>query len=145
MNNVFKGIGGHSQALAVKAYLSRMDGIDEAWKDDAYDYTATITDWYNCREHGFVITMYHRGWTAKCGPNQLNIAFFEHRNTDGICAIKWVQGLSIDPPTIDTADFGDTYKDKYDISHGVNYGQAEEMAEWIIQQMTAYYLDSIAS
>ena len=68
----------------------------------------------------------------------LTIAFYEHRNSDEICAIKWLQN-TMNPPTIDTAKFGDIYKDKYDVSHSVSHGQAADMADWIYEQLCDHW------
>jgi hypothetical protein len=78
---------------------------------------------------------------GKNGPKQLNIAFFEHRNSDSICAVKWEE-ITMNSPTINTANFGDVYKDKYDVSHSVGYGKILEMAEWIEQQMTNFWVEN---
>jgi len=69
----------------------------------------------------------------------LNIAFFEHRNSDELCAVKWGQCL-MNSPTINTAKFGDkVYTDKYDVSHSTSYGKAMEMVEWIANELEEYF------
>jgi hypothetical protein len=68
----------------------------------------------------------------------LNIAFFEHRNSDNICAVKWQQE-STNSLTIATADFGDEYQTKYDVLHTVGYGKAQEMAGWIIEELEKHW------
>ena len=139
MERLFKGNGGFSQALAVKAYLSRSDGLECSWdapEEYPYGYKAqpTIAEWYNCREHGFVISMRNAAFSG----DQINIAFFEHRNTDGICAVVWKQ-RTLNPPTIETAEFGDTYKDKHDVSHSVGFGEAQALADWIETQLEDFW------
>ena len=42
--------------------------------------------------------------------------------------------------TIDNARFGDVYKDKFDTSHSVGYGEACEMAKWIIGELTEHWV-----
>ena len=39
----------------------------------------------NCREQGFVISV-------MVGSQTLHLAFFEHRNSDELCALKWKGG-----------------------------------------------------
>lgn len=91
-------------------------------------YGATVARWENCREQGYVVSCLNDR------HEQLNIAFFEHRNSDDICAVAWSQ-LTMNAPTIDTAIFGDVYKTKWDVSHSVGFGQFREMADWIKDQI----------
>ncbi len=123
------------QAEAVLAYLSDSDGIDESWNDETKDYDAMpkVAEWHNGRERGFVITM--RSGDHK---RQINIAFFEHRNSDNICAVMWEQ-RTMNPPTIINAEFGDVYKDKWDVSKSVSVGECMEMADWIREQLIEFW------
>jgi len=129
--------GADPQAQAVLAYLNYgRDGIEESWSDEWKRYMAEprVSRWQNCREQGYVITM-----NSKNRDRQLNIAFFEHRNSDEICAIKWEQ-KTMNAPTIETAEFGShVYKNKHDVSHAVSVGEAMEMADWIFQQLTEFW------
>ena len=128
--------GAGYQAKAVLAYMEGYDGIEDSWNDKIkrYDANPKVSRWENCREQGYVVFM-----RSKASPNkQINIAFFEHRNSDNICAVKWEQN-TLNAPTIDTAKFGNIYKDKYDVSHEVGYGKAQEMAEWIYEQLATFW------
>jgi len=129
--------GANYQAKAVLAYLSYNDGIEESWNDECkrYDAEIRVSRWENCREQGYVC--YMRSENHK----QLNIAFFEHRNTDGICAVMWEQN-TLNAPTIDNAKFGDIYKDKFDVSHDEGYGKANEMAEWVLNEFTEFWTNN---
>lgn len=132
--------GANAQARAVLAYLSAHDGIEGSWSAEGkcYDARPEVARWHNCREQGYVVFM-----RAKDRSRQINIAFFEHRNSDSICAIEWEQlTVSGNPPTIESMDTGGTvYKTKYDVSHSVAYGQAAEMADWIYARLTAFWGD----
>jgi len=127
--------GANYQARAVRAYLSMYDGIDESYDKEWHRHKAEpkINRWHNGREQGYVISMKNNDYSR-----QINIAFFEHRNSDNICAIEWEQ-FTLNPPTIENADFGNVYKDKYDVSHQVNVGMASEMANWIFQRLTDFW------
>ncbi len=127
--------GANYQVQAVLAYLKPNADIEESWNEKGfYDADIRIGRWENCREQGYIV------YLKSFGINQLNIAFFEHRNSDRICAIKWEQN-SINSLTIDTAEFPkNVYSDKYDVSFSVAYGQALEMANWISEQFSSYYL-----
>lgn len=123
----------HAQAKAVRAYLDIYDGVEPSWSRASCSYAPVhIAEWHNCRERGYVVMFQNKAL------KQLNIAFFEHRNSDEICAVAWVQN-TLNPPTIDTAKFGDVYKDKYDVSHSVEFGRAADMAEWIYQRLCEHW------
>ncbi len=126
--------GANYQARAVLAYLEH-DGIEESWNDEhkQYDAKPEIARWENCREQGYIVSM-----RSKTGHKQINIAFFEHRNSDSICAIEWEQA-SINSLTIDTAKFQGVYKNKYDVSHSENYGECLKMATWIWDRLIHFW------
>ena len=142
MANLFQNPdGADAQSRAVLAYLSGHDGIECSWDNEGKRYLAApeIARWHNCREEGYVVSM--RGYAHQ---KQINIAFFEHRNSDDICAIKWNQ-VTINPPTIDTMDTkGTIYKDKYDLSHRETFGHPQEMADWIYNQLSLFWEDTFA-
>jgi len=131
---IYNNDGANYQAQAVMAFLKNIT-IEESWNDDArkYDAEIKVSRWENCREQGYVICMRTKDYSK-----QINIAFFEHRNSDNICAIKWEQ-ITTNAPTIDTAEFGDVYKDKYDVSHSVGYGEIPSMSEWITNELEEFW------
>lgn len=133
MGNYIFNDGANWQAQAVAAYICNTE-TKSSFDLQQCSYLAqpTISRWYNGREQGYVISL------SSKNRKQLNIAFFEHRNSDNICAVAWEQ-QTINPPTIDTAKFGNIYKDKWDVSHTVNYGQIVEMGEWIVEQLDNFY------
>ena len=80
----------------------------------------------NCREMGFVLSIVSAN--AKRAPE--NIAFYEHRNSDEICAIRWTGRLPINgavsPSDIPDGVFPDkwSYTESWpwlDIASAVNY------------------------
>lgn len=129
--------GANYQAQCVLAILRHL-AIEESWDADrmAYDFEPwsypEVDRWQNCREQGYVIY-----W--RLSRKQINIAFFEHRNSDNICAVEWEQ-LTTNAPTIDTMDRNQIYKDKWDVSKTVSYNKFSEMADWIMERLTAFYL-----
>lgn len=130
--------GANVQARAVLCFLQ---GVCHFIHDDEFakilGNSIYVARWENCREQGYVVTM---NVTNGKDYYQLNIAFFEHRNSDSIHAVKWEQTL-MNSPNINTARFGDVYKDKYDTSHAVGYGQVLEMAQWICSELEAYFIE----
>lgn len=124
------------QAQAVKCYLETYSGIEPSYNGDTYAAFPYIAEWHNGRENGYVVYMRNQDYTK-----QINIAFFEHRNSDSIHAVKWLQYTGINPPTIDSAEFGDVYKNKFDTSYAVEYGQAGDMARWIYDELEAFWVE----
>lgn len=133
--------GAYPHAQAVMCYLkySLGDGIEGSWNDERkrYDAEIKIARWENCREQGYVVSL-----RTKDFNRQLNIAFFEHRNSDDLCAIKWEQ-TSLNSLTIDTAKFGDVYKDKYDVSLSVRYDEIAKIADWIKSQFESFWKETM--
>lgn len=130
--------GANYQAQAVLAMLGNFK-IEESWNDTTKDYDANfrLGRWENCREQGYILSLRSSDY-----KRQLNIAWFEHRNSDSICAIKWEQ-LSTNSLNIDTANFnGQCYSDKWDVSKSVGYGQILEMKIWIEEQFTKFWVDT---
>ena len=122
--------GANRQAKAVLAYIT--PDIEESWTGHEYTADITVARWENCREQGYVLSLINKE------RGQLNIAFFEHRNCDNIHAIKWEQN-TLNSPTIDTAEFGDAYEDKWDTSYSTEYGEVVKMAEWIDTELGRFY------
>ncbi len=88
MTNVlhYHNDGANHQAQAALAFFKYLlgDGIESSWNTEYkhYDADITVARWENCREQGYVLML-------TVGREQLIIAFFEHRNVAGLCAIKW--------------------------------------------------------
>lgn len=129
--------GANYQARATLMFLQRNANIESSWNNEynCYDAEIKVARWENCREQGYIVSLCSKKFG---GGKQLNIAFFEHRNSDKICAVKWEQN-SINTITINDADFGDAYNDKFDTSHSVGCGKAYQMAEWIRKQLIKFW------
>ena len=119
-----------AQAKAVKAYLESYDGVEATWDGNAYA-DVSIAPWFNGRERGYVLSMSKNGRDLK----QLNIAFYENRNSDNICVLAWEQ-WSMNPLTIDTAIFPDGYHGSIEY---FGYGKAREVAEDIYERLTEFW------
>jgi len=129
--------GANYQARAVLMLLQGKSNIEESWNDEFKQYDAEINvgRWENCREQGYVVSLRTKGMLSK----QLNIAFFEHRNSDDICAVKWEQS-SFNSLTIDNAEFDEVYKNKYDVSFSTKYCEVEKMTDWIEEQLKNFWI-----
>ena len=131
--NCYLQDGASSQARAVLMMLQDMT-IESSWNEEGNYYRGkpSVGRWENCREQGYCVML------VADNREQLNIAFFEHRNSDSICAVKWVQN-TINTPHIDNAEFKDIYKDKFDISFSVDYGEIVKMADWIEKELINFW------
>lgn len=85
----------------------------------------TIGRLENCREQGYVVSIRFKG-------NQRNYAFYEHRNSDRV-HILINNETTIDTPSLDMMWNG--REDKYDTDNAFNYGEWEECARWIAEDM----------
>ena len=126
--------GANYQARAVLMFLQGNSSIEESWCDKRKNYKETIkvARWENCREQGYVVSLLDKN------RDQINIAFYEHRNSDSIHAIKWLQD-DMNSLNIDNSKFGDIFKDKYDTSFSVDWGEVKDMADWIKSQLVKHY------
>lgn len=131
--------GANYQARAVLAFLSANEGIEGTWDKESSRYKAEpkVARWENCREQGYVAYM-----KSESRSRQINIAFFEHRNSDSICAVQWEERTINSPTLQNLLSQKDIYKNKWDVSHTVGYGKVEEMAGWITEQLEAFWLDT---
>ncbi len=86
--------------------------------------------WENCREQGYVIS-----------AKGLNIAFFEHRNSDEIHAVKF-NGYFINTPSIHDISENHAYcNSKHATDFHVGAREFLEMAEWIHCQFIIHLKD----
>lgn len=85
--------------------------------------------WYNGREQGFVITYLPRSRKIK----NLNIAFYEYRNSDSICSLRWESDKGyLNPPTIESdGDAAYHGKDKWHSAFSAECGEIGKIADWI--------------
>lgn len=135
--NHYLNDGINPQAQAVLALLRNFQ-IESSWVADRKEYAAEINvnPWYNGRETGYVFSVRH----PKTFDN-LNIAVYEHRNTDQICAVKWEQPPTLNPIcTVEHAKFPTgVFVDKWNVDKSVTHGQILEMVTWIQTELTSYW------
>ena len=130
--------GADAQAKATLSYLQMYENVEESYNHETngYDAKIMVARWDNYREQGYVVSLVNEM------DQQMNIAFFQHRNSDDVVAVKWMQS-SIRSLTIDTADFGDGYKDKHDVSKSTPCGDGFKMAIWISQELDNHWIKGI--
>ena len=111
------------QAKAVRCYLEPL--LEEFTNPEILD-CLSIAEWYNGREQGYVLSYKPNEPSKKAW----HVAWYEHRSADFIVAVEFQTDWNINPPTF--ADIPDgIFKDKWDVSFSVEYGQAYKMARWI--------------
>jgi hypothetical protein len=127
------------QALAVLHMLDREPDFAD-YENGFYQVRTETRPWYNGRERGFVLSMSPD--LIGVAPT-VHIAVFEHRNHDGICALRWETAqMYFNHPLEDPEIFEKAYgpgKGKWDVAFSVNYGEAGKMATWVYEQMAAFY------
>lgn len=127
--------GADAQSRAVLMLMQGYSPNDVKEIENGFIHKAFINvgRWENCREQGYILSM-----GSRVNKEQLNIIFFQHRNSDRIHAVKWLQNSL----NIDTAKMGDIYKDKYDTSFSVEAGNISEMCKWICQEFDFFWEES---
>lgn len=128
------------QAWAVLHYLAGREPDFAEYKDGYYAIWLETAPWYNGRERGFVISM-----AKSIGGKAIHIAFFEHRNSDSICALRCVTSdFGMNPPTLQSHGeaFYPTDNKFDDIAFSVGPGEIGKMADWIYDQLKEHYQNS---
>jgi len=125
---------------AILSLLGVHDGIEASWCNERTCYLAKpkYADYWNGRETGYVIMLNNLYMDAPF--QQLNIAFFEHRNSDSLCGLVW-EGITINPPTIEdvTANKPEYATDKYATDVTFAHNKLVEFAAWIHAQMENWW------
>lgn len=141
MNNLFiNPDGANVQAQAVLAYLRAYDELESSWSAEQMRYMAEpeVNRWHNCREQGYVVSLRSGDYRR-----MIHIAFYEHRNSDSICAVKFELSGLLNPPTInDIPKDHPFYESKYATDHSVSVGKAMEMADWIYDELNNWWKDA---
>lgn len=129
--------GACASAKAVLALIqSGMSGLENSWCKNKGGYLAEpkVARWENCREQGYVVYMRSDNW-----EKQINIAFFEHRNSDDICAVVW-EGFYLNSPTINDIPESHQYnKGKWNVDKSVSYDEIVKMASYIVEELTKFW------
>lgn len=138
MNNLFiNPDNANWQAQGVLAAIRRIDGLEASRVPGGMEYRAEpeVNSWHNGRERGYVISLNGFGYSKR-----MNIAFFEHRNSDSICAVMFETYANINPPTInDIPDDHPYVRSKWDYDFSAGCGEFIKMSDWIIDRMNEFW------
>ena len=129
-NNIFSYMqdGSDHQSRAVLSHVQLCMEYFYAQRDNE---EINISRWENGREQGYVI------W-ATCKSEQINIAFFQHRNSDDIHCVVWNQ-KTMNAPNIETSKMGDIYKNKDDTTFRVKCYKYAEMGDYIYDRLISFF------
>lgn len=116
------------QSRAVLAYIqSQIFRLEDFFGKDIF-YLTRVGRYENCREQGYVVSV-------STTTEQINIAFYEHRNCDDICTLV-ADGTTINTPNVDFMwkDRGEN-PSKYDYNASFRYGEIVKCGKWIIDEI----------
>lgn len=127
--------GANYQAQAVLAMVryGLGDGIESSWDSDLKRYRAEpeVARFDNCREQGYVIYMRDRAF-----KEQINIAFYEHRNSDQIY-VQINNERTLNAPTCE--QITKRMVDKWSCAHQVSVGEIEKAADFIVKALAEFW------
>jgi hypothetical protein len=127
------GADHQSQAvLSMVRYLIG-DGIESSWDAEWKRYSAEpkVTRYDNGREQGYIIFMRSKGY-----KNQINLAFYEHRNSDSIY-VQQNDAVTFNAPTAPQIYEG--MKDKWECAASYGFGEIEKTARFIVEALKAFW------
>lgn len=114
--------GANWQAQAVLAYI----------KPYLENENVQVVRYENCREQGYI---FFKRVSNKSNCRQLNIAVYEHRNSDTLCIVVFEKFTKYAPKN---TDVWDNMKDKWDYTKGFNYGSIVECGKVIVDMFDEF-------
>ena len=124
---VDKKCGMNTQAWMFLQYLSERE-FDISAEESANAWLS-VSPYSNCRERGFVLTL------KRTGEEYLQFAFYEHRNSDDLCCVKWEgRGNITGGFTPDDIPEG-VFNSKHDYAKSWGYMQLCDAFEWLEDQI----------
>lgn len=127
--------GANHQARAVLEMVRYLlgDGIESSWDDEYKRYTAEIqfTRFDNCREQGYVIYLRDKSFSK-----QINIVFYEHRNSDELY-VQINDKRTFHAPTLE--DITSTMKDKWEAAFTAQFGEITPIAAFIVKKLEEFW------
>ena len=121
--------------MQAAALLTAMSQYEISLPEQFY---LTTSPYCNCREMGFVLSIH--SWQSK---PQTNIAFFEHRNSDQLCAIKWEGRTNINGAVTPDDIPEEVYPDKYTLSAEWPYLQLFPAIRYAIDVIGEYVGEAV--
>ncbi len=133
--------GANFQARAVLEMVRYLlggegSGIEASWDDEWKRYIADpqLARFDNCREQGYVIYMRSRNY-----DKQINVTFYEHRNSDGLC-VQVNDVKTFNAPQL--SDIVGTWADKWDVTHPFQFGEITAAAKCIVKILEDFWKET---
>lgn len=101
--------------------------------------TSILTKPYcNCREQGFVLSL--EAWDGAI-PEQIHYAFYDHRNSDSLCVVKWTGTINI-TGGVTPADFPEgVFEKKNDYIKSWNYMNIAGVLDWFKEEVKGFTME----
>lgn len=116
----------NAQAYALMHFLSTVEPHTARYHDGEYQIDIRCVPYMNCRERGFVLEM-----RRNLAEPITCLAFFEHRNSDALCCIRWQPKWSKD--CYEASDIPESiYPDKYAVTCSWNYMDLNSAADYVL-------------
>ena len=94
-----------------------------------------VARWMNGREQGYIVAS-----VSSFLLTQLNIVFYEHRNSDDIVALEWKSKETDNIPTPQDLLDSRLYDDEFsDHAHKVGCLEIREMAQWVFNEFWVFH------
>ncbi len=126
--------GANFQAQAVLAMVRYLcgDGVEESWNGalSRYMYQPRVVRFDNCREQGYTI------FARNPKDEQINITFYEHRNSDEIF-VQVNYKKTFNAPLL--SDIFEENSSKWDSAFSANYGEITKVADFIVGALRDHY------
>lgn len=123
--------GANWQAVGVMAYL-RNRAMEDVLNDELRKWENKIGKWFieigrfeNFREQGYIVSFSNMKLLK-----QINYCFYEHRNSDELCVVRFESDYTINTPTNQMVF--DVMKDKYDTTKEFCCGEILNCGRWIV-------------
>lgn len=130
--------GVNYQVLAIAQVLANRAPDFAEYSEWHYQVMFNTYRWYNCREQGICLSMSPNPFSKPV----LNIAIFEHRNSDEICCLKWeTDHLYMNSPLEDKDIYQKAYHggDKFDVAASFKYLEIGKCVDWIYNEFDLFY------
>ena len=128
----------NAQAYALMHFLSTQEPHTARYHDGKYQIEIRCKPYMNARERGFVLEI-RQGIGYDSTHDPVCLAFFEHRNSDALCCIRWT-------PTFPRWSYSaedipeSVYPDKWSVTKSWDYMDLTGAYEYVldvIQEVSA--------
>ena len=124
----------NAQAYALMHFLSTQEPHTARYQDGKYQIEIRCKPYMNGRERGFVLEI-----RQGIGHDPVCLAFFEHRNSDALCCIKWVPSWPRECYRAGDIPH-DVYPDKWSVTRSWDYMDLVGASKYVldvIQEVSA--------